>query len=207
MEDKKTPAEIKKMRGQFSQRVMGFNRFHTGQSGAHAVSIYEVAAVILIKQGIVRPDGMGAKNFCAENYEIIFASQKGRAKKSRAEKKANAFVEQISSGLEKSINRGSRSKKKDLEKDVESSDAAYIASNDFLSSYEWRKVRMQALKLHGAKCMCCGDTPANGAIMNVDHIKPRKLFPSLALELTNLQILCGPCNHGKGNWDQTDWRK
>lgn len=82
-----------------------------------------------------------------------------------------------------------------------------VASNAFLASYEWRKVRMQALKKYGPRCMCCGATPANGAIMNVDHIKPRKLFPELALDVNNLQILCHDCNHGKGNWDQTDWRK
>jgi len=82
-----------------------------------------------------------------------------------------------------------------------------VASNAFLASYEWRKVRMQALKKYGPRCMCCGATPATGAIMNVDHIKPRKLFPELALDVNNLQILCHNCNHGKGNWDQTDWRK
>ena len=81
-----------------------------------------------------------------------------------------------------------------------------VASADFLNTYEWRVVRMQALKKYGPVCMCCGDSPKNGAVMNVDHIKPRKLFPDLALELSNLQILCSPCNHGKGNWDQTDWR-
>ena len=43
--------------------------------------------------------------------------------------------------------------------------------------------------------------------MNVDHIKPRKLFPNLALDSSNLQVLCEVCNHGKGNWDMTDWRK
>ena len=42
--------------------------------------------------------------------------------------------------------------------------------------------------------------------MNVDHIKPRKKFPELALVEDNLQVLCGACNHGKGNWDQTNWR-
>jgi 5-methylcytosine-specific restriction endonuclease McrA len=82
-----------------------------------------------------------------------------------------------------------------------------VTTTAFLDTYEWRKVRMQALKLYGPKCMCCGSTPATGAVMNVDHIKPRKLFPSLALDVKNLQILCHECNHGKGNWDQTDWRK
>ena len=33
-----------------------------------------------------------------------------------------------------------------------------------------------------------------------------KLFPQLALDVDNLQILCHECNHGKGNWDMTDWR-
>jgi len=83
----------------------------------------------------------------------------------------------------------------------------HTASDAFLMTYEWRKVRMEALKKYGAKCQCCGATPAHGAVMNVDHIKPRKLFPHLALDLNNLQVLCHDCNHGKGNWDMTDWRE
>ena len=81
-----------------------------------------------------------------------------------------------------------------------------VTTDAFLSTFEWRRVRMQALKKYGPKCMCCGATPATGAVMNVDHIKPRKKWPSLALDVKNLQILCHDCNHGKGNWDQTDWR-
>jgi 5-methylcytosine-specific restriction endonuclease McrA len=81
-----------------------------------------------------------------------------------------------------------------------------VTSSEFLKSYEWRKLRMQALKKYGPVCMCCGATPSTGAVINVDHIKPRKLFPDLALDINNLQILCHECNHGKGNWDQTDWR-
>lgn len=65
---------------------------------------------------------------------------------------------------------------------------------------------MVVLKKRGARCECCGATPANGAVMNVDHVHPRKTHPQLALEETNLQVLCGDCNHGKGNWDSTDWR-
>lgn len=76
----------------------------------------------------------------------------------------------------------------------------------FLETFAWRKLRMEALIKYGRRCVCCGATPMMGAVMNVDHIKPRKLFPELALDINNLQILCGECNHGKGNWDQTDWR-
>jgi hypothetical protein len=82
----------------------------------------------------------------------------------------------------------------------------FIKSNDFLKTYEWRTVRMQVLAHYGAKCMCCGAAPETGAVINVDHIKPRKTHPQLALIFDNLQVLCGDCNHGKGNWDTTDWR-
>ena len=81
------------------------------------------------------------------------------------------------------------------------------ASPEFLATYEWRVIRMKALKLHGARCQCCGASAATGEVINVDHIKPRKLFPQLALSLDNLQVLCHDCNHGKGNWDMTDWRQ
>ena len=82
-----------------------------------------------------------------------------------------------------------------------------VRSREFLASYEWRVLRMRVLKQYGARCMCCGATPADGVVMNVDHIKPRATHPHLALEFSNLQVLCNPCNHGKSNWDTTDWRK
>ena len=82
-----------------------------------------------------------------------------------------------------------------------------VNSDSFLESYEWRRVRMVALKKYGPRCQCCGATPADGVKMHVDHIKPRRIFPDLALDVANLQILCEVCNHGKGNWDMTDWRE
>jgi 5-methylcytosine-specific restriction endonuclease McrA len=80
-------------------------------------------------------------------------------------------------------------------------------SDDFLHTFEWNAVRMMALKRYGVVCQCCGASPSTGAVMNVDHIKPRKIFPNLALEVDNLQVLCNDCNKGKGNWDMTDWRR
>lgn len=78
---------------------------------------------------------------------------------------------------------------------------------DFLFSFEWRKLRLQALDKYGHVCVSCGSTPKSGAILNVDHIKPRKYFPELALDINNLQVLCSECNHGKGNWNHSDYRK
>lgn len=81
-----------------------------------------------------------------------------------------------------------------------------VTTDSFLSTLEWKQIRMLALKTYGNVCQCCGANPSTGAVLNVDHIKPRKLHPELALDITNLQILCSDCNHGKGNWDDTDWR-
>lgn len=72
----------------------------------------------------------------------------------------------------------------------------------FYTSWEWAEVRYKALNKYGAKCMLCSATKN----IQVDHIKPRSKYPSLALELDNLQILCGQCNKGKSNKDETDFR-
>jgi len=76
----------------------------------------------------------------------------------------------------------------------------------FYESDAWRELRYKALKLHGAKCQCCGRAPKDGVVIHVDHIKPRSRFPELELVLANLQVLCADCNMGKRAWDTTDWR-
>lgn len=123
-------------------------------------------------------------------------------------------VRKIEAGLgkrlkkqERKMNRGARHTRRGLAVVASIDKKATFATTDaFLLSYEWRRVRMQVLKKHGARCQCCGATANDGLRMHVDHIKPRKLFPELALSLDNLQVLCEECNHGKGNWDETDWR-
>lgn len=82
----------------------------------------------------------------------------------------------------------------------------FIKSSEFLKTYEWRRVRKYILTKFDGKCMCCGKSASDDIILNVDHIKPRKTHPELALDKDNLQILCNECNHGKGNWNTTDWR-
>jgi hypothetical protein len=79
-------------------------------------------------------------------------------------------------------------------------------SKDFLLSKAWLRLRLSVLKQYGNKCQSCGQGPDDGIKLNVDHIKPRRIFPELALDPTNLQVLCSQCNEGKGNWDMTDFR-
>ena len=79
-------------------------------------------------------------------------------------------------------------------------------SAQFFDSPEWRELRYKALLKYGRKCRCCGATPETGAILQVDHVKPRSKYPTLALDINNLQVLCKDCNLGKGSWDKTDFR-
>lgn len=76
----------------------------------------------------------------------------------------------------------------------------------FLTSWEWTTLRFKVLKKYGRRCMCCGATPEQGAIIHVDHVKPRSKYPELSLDAGNLQVLCLECNKGKGAWDETDFR-
>ena len=82
----------------------------------------------------------------------------------------------------------------------------FINSREFLESVEWRAIRYDALKRNNGCCELCGASKNDGVVLNVDHIKPRKHHPELALDINNLQVLCAACNHGKGNRDDTDWR-
>lgn len=81
-----------------------------------------------------------------------------------------------------------------------------LTAKQFYASYTWRKLRYEILKRDGARCQLCGARASDGAVLHVDHIKPLRKFWSLRLAPDNLQTLCNVCNHGKGNWDETDWR-
>lgn len=86
---------------------------------------------------------------------------------------------------------------------------AKVSQGSYAAFYEteaWRRVRYEALRRHGGMCCLCGATAHQGAVLHVDHIKPRSLFPQLELDVDNLQVLCADCNLGKSNLDDTDWR-
>ena len=73
----------------------------------------------------------------------------------------------------------------------------------FYASYDWRKLRYSILVKYGKRCMACGIVPDE---IHVDHIQPVRKYWHRRLDPSNLQVLCPLCNHGKGNWDMTDWR-
>lgn len=75
-----------------------------------------------------------------------------------------------------------------------------------LKSKSWKDLKKRVYSTYGYRCMKCGILPKDKRHSNVDHIKPRKLFPDLALEFDNLQVLCGRCNKEKGNSNCIDYR-
>ena len=83
--------------------------------------------------------------------------------------------------------------------------AASMNSDKFYRSKDWLNFRYDMLKLRGNRCEACGRGPKDGVVVQVDHIQPRYLFPELAFEVSNIQILCADCNAAKGVRDQTRW--
>jgi 5-methylcytosine-specific restriction endonuclease McrA len=87
--------------------------------------------------------------------------------------------------------------------------ARFIASPAFLQTSEWRRIRYDALRANDGRCELCGRNKHQllpGEYLNVDHIQSRKSRPDLALEVTNLAVLCSDDNAGKGNRYADDWR-
>lgn len=76
----------------------------------------------------------------------------------------------------------------------------------FRNTGEWKRLRYMALVRSNGCCDCCGTRAGKGKSLHVDHIKPKSLYPELALRLSNLQVLCPDCNEGKSDWDDTNWR-
>jgi 5-methylcytosine-specific restriction endonuclease McrA len=67
-----------------------------------------------------------------------------------------------------------------------------------------RGLRYEVLKRDGGRCVLCGNSKKDGVKLHVDHILPRSKGGKDTLD--NLQTLCEPCNLGKGNRDNRNWR-
>ncbi|MDW0112217.1 HNH endonuclease [Sporosarcina saromensis] len=76
----------------------------------------------------------------------------------------------------------------------------------FYKSKEWRELRKLAMKRDNYECQHCkleGKVTTRETInkhgrktkMDVNHIKPVKLFPHLALSLSNTEYLCVYCHN------------
>ena len=194
------------------QTLHKYAKSRMGYSAGHEVSPYHVACKGLELDGKPLPSATTYKKWVQKNADFIIAEVEKLPKTVNGRPKEQPTVKPPKPAPTRQQKKAkkARNKPQTTQAAVEAVIAKATidpASDAFLESFEWRSLRMMALKKHGATCQCCGASPATGAVMHVDHIKPRKFFPKLALVLDNLQVLCGECNHGKGNWDMTDWRK
>lgn len=156
----------------------------------------------------------------ARIFGIKYPLEKGWIQKTKSLELSQSMLDEVTSKLPEYIEnqklksdarKNKKNPKEVITKALFKGNTLYIKTIDanapeFLFSYAWRVLRLKIIKKYGAVCQCCGASPSTGAVINVDHIKPRKFYPELALDENNLQVLCHDCNHGKGNWDSTDWR-
>jgi hypothetical protein len=163
----------------FGKHILGYKR-------TKGLDIIDYTLAALAKAGYPRPEHNYTRESWIRRHWMIIEREIPPGGKSKRKKSANI----------------SKSEETKIKKQIKS----YATDKEFLGSYEWRKLRLQILLKHGRKCQCCGASPETGAVLNVDHIKPRKTHPHLALDPDNLQVLCSDCNHGKGNWNTTDFR-
>jgi len=192
------------------QALHKYCKARLGYSSGHEVSPYHVACKGLEMDGKPLPSATTYKKWVMKNAEFINAEVEKLPKSVTGRPLAPPVAKVAKEPKQKRPKKPRNSPKQTTESSV-----AYIVAKStidattdaFLESFEWRSIRMMALKKHGATCQCCGASPATGAVMHVDHVKPRKFFPELALVLDNLQVLCSRCNKLKGNKHSTDYRR
>ena len=83
--------------------------------------------------------------------------------------------------------------------DNELADHLRVTTSVFLVLDSWKKLRLEVIKRYGNACLKCGREGTKKSPINIDHIKPRKYYPELAMDIDNLQPLCAGCNREKGN--------
>lgn len=79
--------------------------------------------------------------------------------------------------------------------EVESRHALACASSDvFYKSKAWKQFRFKMFTKLPNECSLCYAKEN----LHLDHIKARSIYPELAFDQNNMQILCVDCNIGKG---------
>ena len=71
--------------------------------------------------------------------------------------------------------------------------------DEFYSSAEWKMLRSTVIEEEGKTCGNCSRRIMREVDVTVDHILPRSRHPELALDRSNLTVLCRSCNSAKGD--------
>lgn len=67
---------------------------------------------------------------------------------------------------------------------------------------KWKELRAVVFKRDGHFCRHCSTGPTHDNPLHIDHVKPRSKFPELALDISNLRVLCSKCNISKSDGDE-----
>ena len=92
-----------------------------------------------------------------------------------------------------------------LDDDFDPNNVSYYIRSKFYETQEWKSIKYKFIRSKKSEelvCNKCGKGPftsKNWSEMNIDHIKPVKLFWEERLNINNLQVLCWICNRQKGN--------
>jgi UDP-GlcNAc:undecaprenyl-phosphate GlcNAc-1-phosphate transferase len=70
-------------------------------------------------------------------------------------------------------------------------------ANAFYDSVQWRLLRERVITEQGRTCQECERSIRDDFDLTVNHIKPKDEYPELALDKSNLQILCRSCHAAK----------
>jgi 5-methylcytosine-specific restriction endonuclease McrA len=81
------------------------------------------------------------------------------------------------------------------------------SENLFYHSPEYKFLRLTVLKRDGYKCTNCGKSGSTNNALQLEHIKPKSLYPELIYELSNLRILCINCHKKTESYGKAGIRK
>lgn len=73
--------------------------------------------------------------------------------------------------------------------------------NSMWIHYRHKDIKEKLFESSYQKCAFCESKPAESGNIEVEHFKPKSLYPELAFEWNNLLPVCRKCNDSKSNHD------
>ena len=68
-------------------------------------------------------------------------------------------------------------------------------TTNFYQTKDWYRVRALILRRDAHRCVICSMNVRGKGLARVDHIKPLREAPELALDMNNLRTLCVSCDN------------
>lgn len=90
-----------------------------------------------------------------------------------------------------------------LEASAQQATERYVASGGRTRPWATAEIRDAVTSETGGKCAYCEARMLNVDYGDIEHFRPRKVFPELVVSWGNLTLACGRCNGEKGSkWDE-----